>query len=45
MLRKGEKMKKIIVIGCAGGGKSTFSRKLHKKIGIPLHHLDVMSPT
>ena len=35
-------MKKIIVIGCPGSGKSTFSRALHEKIGIPLHHLDMM---
>ena len=35
-------MKKIIVIGCPGSGKSTFSRELHKKTGIPLYHLDMM---
>jgi len=35
-------MKKIIVIGCPGSGKSTFSRMLHEKTGIPLHHLDMM---
>ena len=35
-------MKRIIVIGCPGSGKSTFSRALHKKIGIPLYHLDMM---
>ena len=35
-------MKKIIVIGCPGSGKSTFSRSLHEKIGIPLYHLDMM---
>jgi adenylate kinase family enzyme len=35
-------MKKIIVIGCPGGGKSTFSRKLHNITGIPLHHLDML---
>ena len=35
-------MKKIIVIGCPGSGKSTFSRALHNKIGIPLYHLDMM---
>ena len=35
-------MKKIIVIGCPGSGKSTFSRKLHKLIKIPLFHLDMM---
>ncbi len=35
-------MRKIIVIGCPGSGKSTFSRKLHKTTGIPLFHLDMM---
>ena len=35
-------MKKIIVIGCPGSGKSTFARALHKKTGIPLYHLDMM---
>ena len=40
MLRKD--MKKIIVIGCPGSGKSTVSRALHNKTGIPLFHLDMM---
>ncbi len=31
-----------MVIGCPGGGKSTFSRALHKITGIPLFHLDMM---
>ena len=35
-------MKKIIVIGCPGSGKSTVSRALHSKTGIPLYHLDMM---
>lgn len=35
-------MKRVIVIGCPGSGKSTFSRALHHKIGIPLYHLDRM---
>ena len=35
-------MKKVIVIGCPGSGKSTVSRSLHKKTGIPLYHLDMM---
>ena len=35
-------MKRIIVIGCPGSGKSTLSRKLHKITGIPLFHLDMM---
>ena len=35
-------MKKVIVIGCPGSGKSTLSRELHNKTGIPLYHLDMM---
>lgn len=33
-------MKKVLVIGCGGAGKSTLSRLLHEKTGIPLVHLD-----
>ena len=35
-------MKKIIVIGCPGSGKSTFARALRDRLGIPLYHLDMM---
>ena len=35
-------MNKIIVIGCPGSGKSTFSIELHSRTGIPLYHLDMM---
>lgn len=35
-------MKKVIVIGCPGAGKSTFSRKLSAKTGLPLHYLDMI---
>ncbi len=35
-------MKKIMVIGCPGSGKSTFSQKLHKITGVPLFHLDML---
>lgn len=35
-------MKKIIVIGCPGSGKSTFSKALHQKTQIPLFHLDML---
>lgn len=35
-------MKKIMIIGCPGSGKSTFSRVLHQITGIPLFHLDMM---
>lgn len=36
-------MKKIMVIGCPGSGKSTFSGILHQRTGIPLFHLDMMN--
>ena len=35
-------MKRVIVIGCPGSGKSTFARALHGKIEIPLYYLDMM---
>ena len=35
-------MKKIIVIGCPGSGKSTFSRRLNNITQIPLFHLDML---
>ncbi len=33
-------MKKVLVIGCPGSGKSTFARRLHERTGLPLIHLD-----
>ncbi|WP_289857011.1 hypothetical protein [uncultured Muribaculum sp.] len=35
-------MRKVIVIGCPGAGKSTFSRKLAEKTGLPIHYLDMI---
>jgi adenylate kinase family enzyme len=35
-------MKKVIVIGSPGSGKSTFSRKLRDQTGLPLYYLDQM---
>lgn len=35
-------MKKVIIIGCPGSGKSTFARKLSEKLSLPLFHLDLL---
>lgn len=34
--------KRVAVIGCPGGGKSTFSRRLRDCVGLPLYHLDAL---
>ena len=35
-------MKKVIVIGCPGSGKTTFAKRLREKTGLPLFHLDAI---
>ena len=35
-------MKKILVIGCPGSGKTTFSEGLHGRTGLPLIYLDAI---
>ena len=34
-------MKKVIIIGSPGAGKSTFARKLRDRTGLPLYYLDL----
>ena len=34
-------MRKILVIGCPGAGKSVFARRLRDALGLPLYHLDL----
>ena len=36
-------MKKVLVIGCPGSGKSTLSRALQKRTQLPLFYLDRMN--
>lgn len=33
-------MKRILIVGCAGSGKSTLGKKLAQKLHLPLVHLD-----
>jgi len=35
-------MKKAIVIGCPGSGKTTFAEKLRDRTGMPLYYLDAV---
>lgn len=35
-------MKRVIVIGCPGSGKTTFTEKLSKCTGLPLFYLDAI---
>ncbi|WP_293906872.1 hypothetical protein [Phenylobacterium sp.] len=35
-------MRRILIIGNSGGGKSTLARKLGGKLGLPVVHLDVL---
>jgi len=35
-------MKRVLVIGCPGSGKSTFSRELAQITGLPVVHLDML---
>ena len=39
-MRKGSRMKKVLVIGCCGAGKSTFSKTLQSILKLELIHLD-----
>ena len=35
-------MKRVIVIGCPGSGKTTFAEKTNKITGLPIYHLDAI---
>ena len=33
-------MERVLIVGCPGGGKSTFARALRDRTGLSLHYLD-----
>ena len=35
-------MKRVIVIGCPGSGKTTFAEKLRDRLALPLYYLDAI---
>ena len=35
-------LKKVLIIGCPGSGKSTFARQLQKTVNLPLYYLDML---
>ena len=39
---RGVTVRRVLVIGCGGAGKSTFSRELEKRTGLPVVHLDLL---
>lgn len=42
MIEKERSMKKVIVIGCPGSGKTTFAERLRDQSGLPLFYLDAL---
>jgi adenylate kinase family enzyme len=39
---KGGNLRRVVVLGCSGSGKSIFARRLRLQLGLPVVHLDVL---
>jgi hypothetical protein len=35
-------MRRVVILGCSGAGKSTFARALGARLGVPVVHLDAL---
>lgn len=35
-------MRRVVILGCSGAGKSTFARALGDRLGLPVVHLDAL---
>ncbi|HLI64847.1 MAG TPA: hypothetical protein VKU90_00665 [Caulobacteraceae bacterium] len=35
-------MRRIVILGCSGGGKSTLARALGERLGLPVVHIDAL---
>jgi adenylate kinase family enzyme len=35
-------MRRVVILGCSGAGKSTFARALGARLGVPIVHLDAL---
>ncbi|MEF3306193.1 DNA topology modulation protein [Paenibacillus sp. GYB003] len=33
-------MKRVVILGCSGSGKSTMARRIAERTGLPVYHLD-----
>lgn len=36
----GQPARRIVILGSPGSGKTTLARRLHARLGLPVHHLD-----
>lgn len=39
-MTEGAASRRVMIIGNGGGGKTTLARELHRRTGLPLHHVD-----
>jgi adenylate kinase family enzyme len=35
-------MRRVVILGCSGSGKSTFARAMGERLGLPVVHLDAL---